>query len=109
MVGTTRAPQKGTYMSKHRFLACLIVPACTLALLRPASATAAQDFFLKLDGIPGESTDDQHEDEIDVLSFLPMGPDGRDPHPESQVQTSRSRSASTAPARSCSSAQPAAG
>jgi type VI secretion system secreted protein Hcp len=30
---------------------------------------AAIDFYLKLDGIKGESQDDKHKDEIDVLSF----------------------------------------
>ena len=29
----------------------------------------AWDAFLKIDGIPGESTDDKHKNEIDVLSF----------------------------------------
>jgi len=29
----------------------------------------AFDAFLKIDGIPGESTDDKHKNEIDVLSF----------------------------------------
>ena len=29
----------------------------------------ASDFFLKLDGIKGESKDDHHKEEIDVLSF----------------------------------------
>lgn len=29
----------------------------------------AVDYFLKLDGIPGESTDHKHKDEIDVLSW----------------------------------------
>ena len=29
----------------------------------------AVDFFLKIDGIPGESTDAKHKDEIDVLSW----------------------------------------
>jgi type VI secretion system secreted protein Hcp len=29
----------------------------------------AVDMFLKIDGIPGESTDVRHRDEIDVLSF----------------------------------------
>ena len=29
----------------------------------------AVDMFLKIDGIPGESTDDRHRDEIDVLSY----------------------------------------
>ena len=30
---------------------------------------AAFDYFLKLDGIPGESIDDKHKGEIDVLSW----------------------------------------
>ena len=30
---------------------------------------ALVDFFLKLDGIPGESRDAQHKDEIDLESF----------------------------------------
>jgi type VI secretion system secreted protein Hcp len=30
---------------------------------------AAVDYFLKLDGISGDSTDAQHKDEIEVLSF----------------------------------------
>ena len=29
----------------------------------------AVDMFLKIDGIPGESTDDRHKDEIDILSY----------------------------------------
>lgn len=29
----------------------------------------ALDMFLKIDGIPGESTDARHRDEIDVLSY----------------------------------------
>jgi type VI secretion system secreted protein Hcp len=29
----------------------------------------AVDYFLKIDGIPGESHDDKHKDEIDLLSF----------------------------------------
>ncbi len=29
----------------------------------------AVDYFLKLDGIPGESTDHKHKDEIDLLSW----------------------------------------
>jgi type VI secretion system secreted protein Hcp len=29
----------------------------------------AIDIFLKIDGIPGESTDSQHRDEIDILSY----------------------------------------
>jgi type VI secretion system secreted protein Hcp len=33
------------------------------------STAAAVDYFLKIDGIPGESTDEGHKDEIDVLSW----------------------------------------
>jgi type VI secretion system secreted protein Hcp len=48
----------------------------TLALVAPVSAltlthagAAAVDYFLKIDGIKGESVDDKHKDEIDILSF----------------------------------------
>ena len=48
----------------------------TLALFAPAAAlsvstaTAASDYFLKIEGIKGESTKDwKHKDEIDVMSF----------------------------------------
>ena len=30
---------------------------------------AAVDYFLKIDGIQGESRDDRHKDEIDIESF----------------------------------------
>ena len=30
---------------------------------------AQVDYFLKLEGIKGESQDDKHKDEIDVLSY----------------------------------------
>jgi type VI secretion system secreted protein Hcp len=46
--------------------------ACTALLLSalPLAAPAATlDFFLKIDGIPGESTDARHWDEIDVTSW----------------------------------------
>jgi type VI secretion system secreted protein Hcp len=29
----------------------------------------AVDYFLKIDGVPGESKDDKHKDEIDIFSF----------------------------------------
>ena len=29
---------------------------------------AEVDYFLKIDGIPGESQDDEHKDEIEVVS-----------------------------------------
>jgi hypothetical protein len=31
----------------------------------------AFDSFLKIDGIPGESTDDKHKDWIEVISYKP--------------------------------------
>lgn len=46
--------------------------ACTAALLAalPLSAPAADlDFFLKIDGIDGESQDSKHKNEIDVTSW----------------------------------------
>ena len=30
---------------------------------------AAVDYFLKIDGVDGESTDDKHKGEIDILSW----------------------------------------
>jgi type VI secretion system secreted protein Hcp len=56
-------------MKKARLLVLLCVPACMLALVAPASAPAAVDMFLQLDGIRGESQDKQFKDQIDVQSF----------------------------------------
>ncbi len=47
------------------------------------------DAFLKLDGIPGESTDSKHKDEIDIESFswgesLPVGSGGKAGKPSFQ-------------------------
>ena len=41
----------------------------TLALLTAGLAQAANDYFLQIDGIPGESTDKDHKDWIDIESF----------------------------------------
>jgi type VI secretion system secreted protein Hcp len=47
----------------------------TLALVAPVTALTlthaggAQDFFLKIDGIKGETTDTQHKDHIQIESF----------------------------------------
>jgi type VI secretion system secreted protein Hcp len=38
------------------------------AILQTADA-AAVDYFLKIDGVEGESTDDRHKGEIEILSF----------------------------------------
>lgn len=44
------------------FLACL-------SLAGAATASASSNMFLKIDGIKGESVDDRHKDEIDVMSW----------------------------------------
>ena len=50
-----------------RILKSAVLVAC-LAL--PCAATAAAvDYFLKLDGVEGESTDDKHKGEIDIESW----------------------------------------
>jgi type VI secretion system secreted protein Hcp len=56
-------------MSTPRLVARLLVPALGLALLLPAAAPAASDYYLKLDGVAGESTVQGHEGEIEVSSF----------------------------------------
>ena len=52
---------------------------------------AAIDYFLKLDGITGESADSKHKGEIEVLSFS-FG--------ETQMRPHRRPAAAAAPARS---------
>jgi type VI secretion system secreted protein Hcp len=53
--------------SKVRLLAAgLTVLVCLVSTNSPA---AAVDYFLKIDGIDGESTDDKHRNSIDVNSF----------------------------------------
>jgi type VI secretion system secreted protein Hcp len=56
-------------MTARRRFAGLLMSACVLALLLPSAAHAAQQSFLRLDGIPGESRDVRHKDTIEVLSF----------------------------------------
>ena len=45
-----------------------LVASLALALAGAANA-AAVDYFLKIDGIPGESTDDKHKNEIQLESW----------------------------------------
>jgi type VI secretion system secreted protein Hcp len=45
----------------------LVAPVTVLSLSQ--AGAAAVDYFLKLDGIKGESTDDKHKGEIDIESF----------------------------------------
>jgi type VI secretion system secreted protein Hcp len=35
----------------------------------PVAGAASVDYFLKIDGIDGESTDDKHKNEIEILSY----------------------------------------
>lgn len=35
----------------------------------PVASAAAVDYYLQIDGIDGESTDDQHRNQIEILSF----------------------------------------
>ena len=56
-------------MTKARLVACLLVPIWALGLLLPTAAPAAQNLFLKIPGIPGESQDSRHKDEIEVLAY----------------------------------------
>jgi type VI secretion system secreted protein Hcp len=56
-------------MTARRLFACLLTSACALALLLAPAASAAPELFLRLDGIPGESTNSRHANEIDVLAY----------------------------------------
>jgi type VI secretion system secreted protein Hcp len=47
----------------------LLQAAIIAALALPCTAAAAVDYFLKIEGIPGESKADGHKDEIDVASW----------------------------------------
>ncbi|MCL4180364.1 MAG: type VI secretion system tube protein Hcp [Verrucomicrobia bacterium] len=52
---------------KHHFSIRRALAALALAACLPCQA--ASDFFLKIDGIDGESTDEQHRAEIEIQSF----------------------------------------
>ena len=47
----------------------LNIPSSTKDTVIPVAHAAAVDYFLKIDGIDGESTDDQHKGEIDLQSW----------------------------------------
>ena len=53
----------------HGFKRFMVVSATSLALVAPGGAQASLDWFLKIDGIKGESTDAQHKDEIVIEAF----------------------------------------
>lgn len=54
---------------KHRQLIAAALSAVALAAASPNVAVAAADIFIKIGDIKGESTDDKHKDEIEVLSW----------------------------------------
>lgn len=54
-------------MNNVKKLACAAALIAALPVSAPASA--ALDYFLKIDGVHGESQDKTHKDEIDVLSW----------------------------------------
>lgn len=43
--------------------------AAAIGIVAVPAASASVDYFLKIDGIPGESVDKAHANEIDVLSY----------------------------------------
>ena len=56
---------KGRQWLEHWWLLLFLL---SLTLTNPGKLLAV-DAFLKIDGIKGESTDDKHKDEIDVISW----------------------------------------
>lgn len=54
--------------TSHRITGIAAAVAASLALAAQG-AHAAVDYFLKIDGIPGESTDDKHKGEIEIESW----------------------------------------
>ena len=47
----------------------LVTAAARAVLSLPPAALAASDYFLKIQGIEGESTDERHKGEIEILSW----------------------------------------
>jgi type VI secretion system secreted protein Hcp len=56
-------------MKRQTFRAFLTTGVFATGLLAASSAMAATDMFLKMDGISGESQDDKHKGEMDVLAW----------------------------------------
>lgn len=63
----TKKKQSVAVLFKRPLLAGALATAAATSVAMPMPALA--DTFLRLEGIPGESTDAKHKDEIDVLSF----------------------------------------
>ena len=57
------------FMHSKQFKHVATAVAASLALAFAGAANGAVDFFLKIDGIKGESTDKDHKDEIEIASF----------------------------------------
>jgi type VI secretion system secreted protein Hcp len=58
---------KSRNLSRLAGLALLV--ACGVMMARPALIWAKSNAFMKIAGVPGESTDDKHKDWIEILSF----------------------------------------
>jgi type VI secretion system secreted protein Hcp len=56
-------------MRRIRLVVSAAVAAAALVVALPATAGAAVDMFLKLDGIPGETNDEQFQGATDVLAY----------------------------------------
>jgi type VI secretion system secreted protein Hcp len=54
---------------KNQLRCSLLAATAAAALAAPLPAASAVDAFLKIDGIPGESTSKMHKDEIEILSW----------------------------------------
>lgn len=61
--------RRGKGKGKRRELIAVALSAVALASASPNVAVAAADIFAKLGDIKGESQDDKHKDEIEVLSW----------------------------------------
>ena len=57
------------YLGIHAVRAQTIDISPTISIEPSPIPTNQSDYFLKIDGIPGESTDEKHKDEIEILSF----------------------------------------
>ena len=55
------------YMSKVLLMALVFGVIATMSLSSAYAASA--DYFLKIDGVDGESSDDKHKDQIEILSW----------------------------------------
>lgn len=51
------------------FCGFLLLPAASRPAVVPVADTASADYFLKIDGVEGESSDARHKNEIDIESF----------------------------------------